>query len=154
MHKTASIFTSAQDAASAYYLAFGKRQLEAMMSVWAEDEDIICIHPGHGPLYGYDAVRASWAGIFSGESSLAEVERLQEQWIETVGLSIQTLVEWIHIRIDDGSVRKIPICVSNTYLRTPQGWRMLSHHASPMPGVLAESLQLNDILGRSKRVLH
>ena len=36
------------------------------MAVWAEDEDIICVHPGGPRLRGQDQVRESWAQIFAG----------------------------------------------------------------------------------------
>ena len=45
--------------------------LDAMMATWAEDEDIVCIHPGGPRLVGYDAVRAGWEQLFSGDTKLS-----------------------------------------------------------------------------------
>ena len=42
-----------------------------MMATWADDEDIVCVHPGGARLVGYDAVRASWEQIFAGDGKLA-----------------------------------------------------------------------------------
>ena len=39
-------FASPEQAEAAFYSAFEKADLDAMMSVWAEDEDIVCMHPG------------------------------------------------------------------------------------------------------------
>ena len=39
------IFPTAQDAENAFYEALERADLEAMMAVWAEDEEIICVHP-------------------------------------------------------------------------------------------------------------
>jgi hypothetical protein len=36
-----------------------------MMAVWAEDEDILCVHPTGGRLTGHDQVRESWAKMFA-----------------------------------------------------------------------------------------
>ena len=30
-----------------------------MMATWADDEDIVCVHPGGARLVGYDAVRTA-----------------------------------------------------------------------------------------------
>ena len=60
------IFPTAQDAENAFYEALERSDLEGMMAVWAEDEDIVCVHPGGPRLTGQDEVRESWARIFKG----------------------------------------------------------------------------------------
>ncbi len=62
------IFPTAQDAENAFYEALERGDLDAMMAVWAEDEEIVCVHPAGERLTGQDQVRASWTKIFSGES--------------------------------------------------------------------------------------
>jgi ketosteroid isomerase-like protein len=57
--------STAEQAASAFYRAFERTDLAAMMSVWAEDEEIVCVHPGGERLVGFDAVRDSWRLLFS-----------------------------------------------------------------------------------------
>ena len=42
---TTRIFPTAQDAENAFYEALERADLEAMMSVWAEDEEIVCVRP-------------------------------------------------------------------------------------------------------------
>ena len=49
------------------------------MEVWAEDEEIVCIHPGGPRLTGYDRVRESWTQIF------ASRQRLQVRTLRPVG---------------------------------------------------------------------
>src|SRR5436190_4530798 len=60
------IFPTAQDAENAFYEALEHADLDGMMAVWAEDEEILCIHPAGGRLTGTEPVRESWAQIFSG----------------------------------------------------------------------------------------
>ena len=43
-----STFPTPQDAEAAFYEALERADLEAMMEVWAEDEEIVCVHPA-GP---------------------------------------------------------------------------------------------------------
>src|SRR5437868_11146223 len=64
-HCMSRIFPTAQDAENAFYEALERCDLEAMMAVWAEDEEVICVHPGGERLTGQDQLRASWAQIFS-----------------------------------------------------------------------------------------
>ena len=59
-----STFPTPQDAEAAFYEAFESADLEAMMEVWAEDEEIVCVHPGGPRLAGFEQVRASWGQIF------------------------------------------------------------------------------------------
>ncbi|MFI4923833.1 MAG: YybH family protein, partial [Vicinamibacteria bacterium] len=53
--RTPPIYTTPQDAATAFYQAFEARDLDAMMATWADDEEIVCVHPGAQRLVGYDA---------------------------------------------------------------------------------------------------
>ncbi|NIO38844.1 MAG: DUF4440 domain-containing protein, partial [Burkholderiales bacterium] len=60
-----SQFATAQDAQRAFYRAIERADLAEMMAVWAEQDDIVCIHPG-GPRYkGVADIRESWKRIFS-----------------------------------------------------------------------------------------
>src|SRR6185436_9085559 len=40
------IYPTAQDAEHAFYQAFERADLASMMAVWAEEDDIVCVHPG------------------------------------------------------------------------------------------------------------
>jgi hypothetical protein len=50
--------------------------------------------------------------------------------IETVGLAMQSAVE--HLRAGDEGARGAAIA-TNVLMRTPYGWRVVCHHASPSP---------------------
>jgi ketosteroid isomerase-like protein len=131
------IYTTPTDAAVAFYQAFEAKDIEAMMSTWAEDEEVVCVHPGGARMIGYDAVRAGWERIFAGEARLSF--RLDEViMIETVGLAMQSGIEQITIG-KEGAAQGTAIA-TNIFMRTPSGWRMVMHHASPAPAVaVAES---------------
>ena len=130
--RASTIFTSPQDAALAFYRAFEAKDVDAMMATWADDEDIVCIHPGAPRLVGYDAVRAGWEQLFTGETKLAF--RLDEiVVIETVGLAMQSAIEQVTVG-NDPKPRGAAIA-TNVFLRTPSGWRIVAHHSSPAPAV-------------------
>ena len=130
--RTPNIFTSPQDAALAFYRAFEARDIEAMMAAWAEDEDIVCVHPGGPRLVGYDAVRAGWEQLFAGDTKLSF--KLDEiVVIETVGLALQSAIE--HVTLGDEPKPRGAAIATNVFLRTPSGWRLVVHHASAAPTV-------------------
>ena len=129
--RTPPIYTSPQDAAQAFYQAFEARDIDAMMATWADDEDIVCVHPGGSRHVGYDAVRQSFEHLFAGDTRLTF--RLdQPVSIETVGLAMQSAIE--HLRAGDEGRRGTAIA-TNVLMRTPYGWRVVCHHASPAPPV-------------------
>jgi len=64
-----TLFATPQDAEAAFYDAFAKRDLDAMMEVWAEEDDIYCVHPGTARVSGYEKVRESWRQIFPASPS-------------------------------------------------------------------------------------
>jgi ketosteroid isomerase-like protein len=132
--RTPTIFTSPQDAALAFYRAFESRNLDAMMATWAEDEDIICVHPGGPRLVGYDAVRAAWEQLFATDAKLSF--KLDEiVVIDTVGLALQSAIE--HVTVGNDPKPRGAAIATNVFLRTPSGWRLVVHHASPAPALAA-----------------
>ena len=131
--RTPTIFTTPQDAAVAFYHAFEAKDIDAMMAAWAEDEEIVCVHPGGPRLSGFDAVRMGWEQIFAGESKLTF--RLDDIVVlETVGMALQSAIE--QVTVADETAPRGTAIASNVYLRTPSGWRMVLHHASPAPAMV------------------
>jgi ketosteroid isomerase-like protein len=138
-----AFFSSPEDCARAFYEAFARAEIDAVMATWAEDEDICCVHPAAAPLYGYAAVRAAWDSVFR-NSPRMRIEPRDEHWAHTIGMATQTAIEWIYVGEEQQA--RGPVFVTNTYLRAPQGWRLLSHHASPLQTGLTQ--------GASPTVLH
>lgn len=131
---TTKIFPTAQDAENAFYEALERADLDGMMAVWAEDEDIVCVHPGGARLTGQDQVRESWAKIFAA-GGRARVHITQQVAISAMMLAVHSVHENFHV---EGEAQpRPPIVATNVYLRTAAGWRMIVHHASPAAAVPA-----------------
>ena len=131
------IFPTAQDAENAFYEALESRDLDAMMAVWAEDEEILCVHPLGPRLTGQDQVRESWAKIFAGEAA-ARVHVSHQVAISGMMIAVHNVQENFTLEGENRSQqvadsRPAPIVATNIYLRTGAGWRMIVHHASPSP---------------------
>ena len=52
----------------AFYLAFESKDLSAMESIWADQEDMYCLHPGWHPLTGRKKILESWARILGNDA--------------------------------------------------------------------------------------
>ena len=132
------IFPTAQDAENAFYEALERGDLEGMMAVWAEDEEVICVHPGGERLAGQDQVRESWTRIFaSGPQSRVQVAN--QVAISGMMLAVHSVHENFTLpgaKSGRGAEQSqaVPILATNVYLRTAAGWKMIVHHASPVPG--------------------
>jgi ketosteroid isomerase-like protein len=130
---TTRIFPTAQDAENAFYEALERCDLEAMMAVWAEDEEIICVHPTGPRLSGPEQIRESWARIFSGGPH-ARVHITSQVAISAMMLAVHSVHENFTLEGQaQGDARPLPVVATNVYLRTAAGWRMIVHHASPAP---------------------
>jgi uncharacterized protein (TIGR02246 family) len=131
---TGKIFPTAQDAENAFYEALERCDLEGMMAVWAEDEEIVCVHPAGSRLSGQDQVRESWAKIFAG-GPRARVRTEQQVAISGMMLAVHSVFETFTLpgKPAGPEQQPVPVIATNVYLRTAAGWRMIVHHASPAP---------------------
>jgi ketosteroid isomerase-like protein len=131
------IYPTAQDAENAFYEALERGDLDAMMAVWAEDEEIVCVHPGGERLTGQDQVRTSWAKILA-DGSRVRVHISHQVAISGMMIAVHSVQENFSVEGERGrqgtDLRPAPVVATNVYLRIGAGWRMIVHHASPAPG--------------------
>lgn len=123
-------YTTPQDAEAAFYEALERADLDAMLAVWAEDEEVVCVHPGGPRLTGFEQVRASWTQIFNSRQRL-QVQISNAVYLQGMMLSIHSVHESITV-VGEQAPRP-PVVTTNVYIRTGGGWRMLAHHASQAP---------------------
>ncbi len=136
------LFASPQDAETAFYEALERGDIEAMMAVWAEDEEVVLVHPGGPRLVGYASVREAWQRVFSNGKQL-RVRLSRQTAVTTPFAMISTVLE--HIATVDDESMSAPVAATNVYVRGALGWRMVAHHASPVPP---------DSIGEAPRTLH
>src|SRR3954469_17301771 len=128
-------FPTAQDAENAFYEVLERCDLEGMMAVWAEDDDIVCVHPAGPRLTGHDQIREAWARIFSA-GARARVHITNQVAISGMMLAVHSVHENFTLQGQprgDAAAQPVPVVATNVYLRTAAGWRMIVHHASPAP---------------------
>lgn len=126
-------FPTPQDAEAAFYDALERADLEAMMAVWAEDEEIICVHPTGPRLAGHEQVRESWRRIFSGGGGV-RITLTQLVASQAMMVAVHSVQENAPARGSGPRQPAATVIATNVYLRTAAGWRMIVHHASHAPG--------------------
>lgn len=130
MPKASKSMGTAVDAEVAFYDAIARADIQALMSLWAEEEEIVCVHPGGGRLIGHAAIRASWEAVFERGAVHISISRLHET--HNMLTAVHSIVEEIHR--SEGRQPDLHIIATNVFLKTPQGWRIVIHHASVAPG--------------------
>jgi len=125
------ICTSPEAVEQAFYDAMERGDLEAMMQCWLDEEDIVCLHPNGPRLVGTDAIRRGWQQIFDNGAVKLRVSARHSQ--SSMMVSVHNVVEWVQVKNAEGTVREIALFATNVYAKTALGWRMILHHASPVP---------------------
>ena len=121
-------FATPEAVEAAFYDAFERRDIDAMMAVWANQDGIVCIHPGGERLEGVAEVRSSWERIFASESPFAFIISGTRS-TRCESLSVHLVKE----RIVVGGVTRGVMLASNVYQRFGNNWQLIVHHASPQP---------------------
>jgi len=101
-----------------FYRALDNLDLEAMDEVWVHAGPVHCVHSGWDGLSGWSEVRRSWERIFNSTS-----------WIRVTPTRIR-------VDITAKSEEDVGLAVAqatNLFRKTPEGWRLFHHHASPAP---------------------
>jgi ketosteroid isomerase-like protein len=119
---------SAAEVEAAFYDALNRADLEALMALWADDEEIVCVHPGGPRLIGHSAIRASWSALL--EHGGLQIRPSQLHETHNLMSSVHTVVEGVTA----ASGEPAHLIATNVYVKTPKGWRIVLHHVSVAPG--------------------
>ncbi len=122
-----TLFTTAEEAEEAFYDAISRGDLDALMSTWADDEEIVCIHPTGQRMDGLAAIRESWRSIFESNPRFSVHIRSKVRW-ESLLISVHSVVETLYL--DKDQTTHGPMLSTNVFIRGANGWRLLSRHAS------------------------
>ena len=124
----ATLHGSADDVEAQFYEALQHADIERLMAVWADDDEIVCVHPGGGRAIGAAAIRATFEAVFANGGLTVRPEQVHR--LLHIGSALHHLVERIDIKTERGP-QSAWVMATNLYVKTAQGWRLVSHHASP-----------------------
>ncbi|APV50441.1 hypothetical protein BWI17_12485 [Betaproteobacteria bacterium GR16-43] len=125
--RKSQLFPTPEDAEAAFYDAFERADLAAMMAVWAADDDVVCVHPQGPRLTGFEAVRESWTQIFASGVTL-RIRTVDNRRYLGSTMAVHAVVEMLTAPGDPAAAP--PVNATNVYILTENGWRMIVHHAS------------------------
>ena len=111
-----------------FYDALRRGDIDALMGVWADDDEIVCVHPGGPRVVGPAAIRTGFEAIFANGPIPVHPEQVHR--LDALSGTVHHLLEKIEVPTDEGP-RTAWVMATNVYLQTAQGWRLVAHHASP-----------------------
>lgn len=124
------MFATPEEAELAFYDALERADLNRLMQVWADDEEIICVHPGGLRMVGLHAVKESWQEILA--QGALHIRPAKLVTTQSMMSTVHSLIEQITVRNQAGT--EIAHCyATNVYHKGPTGWRLVMHHASAAP---------------------
>jgi ketosteroid isomerase-like protein len=126
--QVAAVSGMADDIEASFYEALQTADIEKLMICWADEDDVVCVHPGGPRLIGLGAIRSAFEAMFSNGSIRAWPEGVHR--IDSLASSMHNVRERIEVLTEEGP-REVYVIATNVYHKTMQGWRMVAHHASP-----------------------
>lgn len=128
---------TADDVETSFYEAMQQGDIDKLMACWADEDEVVCVHPGGPRLVGVGAIRAVFEMMFA--SGTIRVQPQGVRKIESLTSVVHHVRERIQILSEDGP-REAYVIATNVYHKTAQGWRMVVHHASPGSAQEAEDI--------------
>lgn len=125
-----SMFTTPNEAEQVFYDALRLADVALMMSVWSDEEEIVCIHPGGLRTIGHSAMQSAWQHIFA--NGPLSVVPLRPTIISSLMTSVHVLLEQVTVSTPEGD-RTAHCYATNVFQKGRTGWRMVLHHASHTP---------------------
>jgi len=143
--QVAAVGGMADDIEASFYEALQTADIEKLMACWADEDDVVCVHPGGPRLIGLGAIRSAFEAMFSNGCIRAWPEGVHK--IDSLASSMHNVRERIEVLTEEGP-REVYVIATNVYHKTVQGWRMVAHHASP-----GSEQQARELIAESQ-VLH
>ena len=126
--RAALLAGSPDEVEAAFYEALQAADLERLMACWADDDDVFCVHPGGGArVLGIQSIREMFVGML--ERGGLNVKPGEVVRMDSHGSAVHNVVEHVVVTLPDGP-REALVYATNVYMKLPQGWRIVAHHAS------------------------
>lgn len=117
-----------------FYSAFERADFDAMERMWADDDGVVCVHPGAEPIRGRAAVMRSWLALMA-DPPYIQFFVTDVQAAVTGDIASVTCRENVLSAAADtppGAFAGGTAAATNVFRATADGWRLWVHHASPV----------------------
>jgi ketosteroid isomerase-like protein len=120
-----------------FYRCLETLDMGCMEKVWLQEDWVRSVHPGWDVLVGWEAIRGSWERIFESTAWI----RVQPTDVHIHLMGEAAVVACSeNITTADGEELGVAVAqATNVFWRTPDGWRLVVHHASPAPMLVTHS---------------
>lgn len=125
-----TMYTTPQEAEHAFYEAIRQADLSMMMSVWADDDEVVCIHPGGMRTIGHAALQTTWQQIFA--AGPVAIYPMQTLVMTNLMNSVHMVIEQLAVPAAHGE-ETAHCYATNIFQKGRNGWKMVLHHASHAP---------------------
>lgn len=119
------------------YAAIEAGDSDRIAAMWDDADDLVCVHPGWPAVVGRSRVLRSWAVILANTAYIQFFATGTDVAVDG-DVAIVTCEYGVLARTDDadtGFGETARVVASNVFRRTANGWRLWSHHASPVMAV-------------------
>lgn len=124
----AALMATPEEIEAQFYEALHQGDIDKLMAVWSDEDDIACAHPGGARVHGHAAVRAVFETLFAQGGVAAQP--LQVRRTACGGtVAIHHVLQSVAVKTASGPDTACML-VTNIYVKTPRGWRLMVHHAS------------------------
>ena len=132
---------SPDDVEAQFYEALREADIDKLMALWADDDEVFCVHPGGPRVVGQQAIRVAFEAVFASQRPHPRPARAGAPGALASTARCTTWSSGWSCTTAEG-VRTGFVVATNVYLKTAQGWRMVAHHASP--GTAQETPEISE----------
>lgn len=117
------------------YDAIEGGDIDLMQSLWADRDDVVCIHPGAEPLYGRAAVSRSWSMVMANTGYIQFFLTGVSVSFADDSTAVVTCTENVLAEAEGESADTFAggkAVATNVFVRSKRGWLLWMRHASPV----------------------
>jgi ketosteroid isomerase-like protein len=108
-----------------FYSSFNRKDGDAMDAVWAQRDDVSCIHPGWNVLRGREPVVDSWRAILGNPNQPRIV----------IGGAEVTMLGDAAVVVCRELVAGSPLAATNVFVREDGAWKLMHHQSGPVSSI-------------------
>jgi ketosteroid isomerase-like protein len=117
-----------------FYAAIEAGDVERIQRLWDDADDVVCVHPGWPAVRGRSRVLRSWAVIMA-NTAYIQFFQTEAEVAVTGDVARVSCEHSLLARVSDadaGLGETARVVATNVFRRQPDGWRLWSHHGSPV----------------------
>ena len=99
-HQAATVGGSADDVEAQFYDALRKGDISMLMNCWADEDDILCIHPAGPRMLGPGPVRSGFELLLAQGPLLVHAEQVHR--VEALASAVHSVLERIEVLTPQG----------------------------------------------------